>query len=155
MEQAPHTPDRFRRLADLNSLLFSGVVHFSALIALGLWTAAPPDDWGGVKLRVNVGHGGELPSLDDSPLENVVQLQVAEAAAALGPVQLIDDLAVPASDFAALDPLSASAAKASGFAGLALGGNSEGDGTTALASTEFFGIGGYGQSFVYVVDCSE
>jgi Mg-chelatase subunit ChlD len=34
------------------------------------------------------------------------------------------------------------------------GGGGNGDGSSAKAATEFFGIGGYGQTFVYVVDCS-
>jgi hypothetical protein len=155
MEQALFITERPRRLSDLNSMLFSGVVHFAALIALGLWTAASQDDWGGVKLSVAVGGGADSPALDDSPLADVVQLQPADVTAAMGPLQPFDDLTVPTIDFAALDALTHTATKASGFEGVALGGNSEGDGNTALASTEFFGIGGYGQSFVYVVDCSD
>jgi hypothetical protein len=38
--------------------------------------------------------------------------------------------------------------------GIALGGKGEADGSLSGASAEFFGIGGYGQTFVYVVDCS-
>jgi hypothetical protein len=34
------------------------------------------------------------------------------------------------------------------------GGGGNGDGSSSKAATEFFGIGGYGQVFVYVVDCS-
>lgn len=137
-------------------MLFSAVCHFAALIALGLLTAASQEDWRGVKLLVNVGDGIESPAIDDSSLENEVQLQVvAEPAAALGPVELVPDIALETTDFAALDAFSESAVDASGFAGLALGGKSEDEGATARAATEFFGIGGYGQSFVYVVDCSD
>jgi Mg-chelatase subunit ChlD len=85
-----------------------------------------------------------------------VVLDVAvDDAAALGPVQLFSDVALPTADFAELDAVAESAMDASGFAGMALGGTGEDDGATALASTEFFGIGGYGQSFVYVVDASD
>jgi hypothetical protein len=38
--------------------------------------------------------------------------------------------------------------------GLGRGGSGKGEGSSGKAATEFFGIGGYGQSFVYVVDCS-
>lgn len=38
--------------------------------------------------------------------------------------------------------------------GKGLGGGQKGEGSSGKAATEFFGIGGYGQSFVYVVDCS-
>jgi len=43
----------------------------------------------------------------------------------------------------------------SGLNGAMLGGGKQGDGTSGKAATEFFGIGGYGQTFVYVVDCSD
>ena len=59
-----------------------------------------------------------------------------------------------ATDFAALEALSENAAEASGLDGIALGGKGEADGSLTGASAEFFGIGGYGQTFVYVVDCS-
>jgi hypothetical protein len=155
MDRVPQISDGPSRLADVNSLLFSGVVHFGALIGLGLLTAASQENWRGVKLMVNVGDGSELPKLDDSPLENVVELQVEpDPAGAMGPVQLFADIAMPTTDLAALDAISERDAEVSGLEGLALGGTSEEDGSTGLASTEFFGIGGYGQSFVYVVDCS-
>jgi len=38
--------------------------------------------------------------------------------------------------------------------GKGLGGGQKGEGSSGKAATEFFGIGGYGASFVYVVDCS-
>jgi von Willebrand factor type A domain len=41
-----------------------------------------------------------------------------------------------------------------GTGGPARGGKGTGEGSTAKASTDFFGISGYGQTFVYVVDCS-
>jgi hypothetical protein len=156
MDRSTQITDRPGRLADLNAMLFSAVVHFAALITLGLLTAAAQENWRGVRLLVNVGDGTESATIDDSPLQDAVELEVAaDPAAAMGPVQLFADVALPTSDFAALDALSETAAEVSGFEGLALGGNHEADGTTDLASTEFFGIGGYGQSFVYVVDSSD
>jgi Mg-chelatase subunit ChlD len=135
-------------------MLFSGVVHFGALIAMGLWTAASSDDWGGVRLMINVGRGEAVPAIDDSPLEDTVQLEVADDAAAMGPVELFEDVALPAAEVPGIDVLAATATEVSGLDGLALGGKGEGEGSTSRAATEFFGIGGYGQSFVYVVDCS-
>jgi hypothetical protein len=44
--------------------------------------------------------------------------------------------------------------KAGGAGGKGRGGGGSGDGSSSKAATEFFGIGGYGQVFVYVVDCS-
>ena len=42
-----------------------------------------------------------------------------------------------------------------GTGGKGRGGGGNGDGSSTKASTEFFGIGGYGQTFVYVVDASD
>jgi len=41
-----------------------------------------------------------------------------------------------------------------GHGGKGLGGSGKGEGSSGKKATEFFGIDGYGQSFVYVVDCS-
>jgi hypothetical protein len=41
-----------------------------------------------------------------------------------------------------------------GGRGKGLGGGGKGEGSSGKKATEFFGIDGYGQSFVYVVDCS-
>lgn len=142
-------------LQDANSMLVSAVCHMTALIALGLFTGVGQDGWRGVKLLVNVGDGADLAVIDDSLLEDAVELQVsADSAAALGPVELHTDVAVATADVAALDALSENAAETSGFERLALGASSDDGGSTSRAATEFFGIGGYGQSFVYVVDCS-
>ena len=54
-----------------------------------------------------------------------------------------------------LEALSEKAAEPSGLEGLALGTTGDGGGVAGEAAAEFFGIGGYGQSFVYVVDCSD
>ncbi len=155
MAANPPLADRPGWLQDCNSMLLSALCHLAVLIALGLVSAAGDDNWRGVKLLVNLGDG-DSPVLDDSPLENAVELEVADdPAAAIGPVQPIRDIALATTDFAALDSLSETAAEASGFDGLALGGNSENDDAAGRAATEFFGIGGYGQAFVYVVDCSD
>jgi hypothetical protein len=42
-----------------------------------------------------------------------------------------------------------------GTGGKGRGGGGNGDGSSTKASAEFFGIGGYGKTFVYVVDCSD
>jgi hypothetical protein len=123
-------------------------------IALGLLSVAASDGWRGVKLLVNLGDGQNSPTIDDSPLEDTVRLEVAaDPAVAMGPISL--DVSVPATaDMAALDALSESS-QSGGLEGPALGGSGEKDGAKGQAATEFFGIGGYGQSFVYVVDASD
>ena len=133
-------------------MLVSAFCHLAVMIALGLYSMASSDDWAGVKLLVHVNDGLESLAIDDTPLD-AVQLEVAaDEAAAVDPLRLFDVSAVATADLATLDALTENAVEASGLEGLARGG--AGDGSAVHASAEFFGIGGYGQSFVYVVDCS-
>ena len=142
------------RLQDVNSMLVSAFCHLAIFIALGLLSAAASDGWHGVKLLVNLGDGLDSPTIDDSPVEESVRLEVADdPAAAMGPISL--DVSVPATaDMASLVALSENS-RSGGLEGPALGGSGENDGAKGQAATEFFGIGGYGQSFVYVVDASD
>jgi hypothetical protein len=142
-------------LQDCNAMLISALCNLSALVALGLITTVVDDQWGGVKLAVDVGQG-DSHLVDDLPLEEAFELEVAaDPATAMGPTRLFDDAVMPTADIAALDALSENAATQSGFEGLALGGTGQSDGASGQAATEFFGIGGYGQTFVYVVDASD
>lgn len=143
-------------IRDLNAMLLSAFCHLAAFIALGLLSVISQDGWRGVKLIVNVSDGFDSALIDDLQLDDAVTLEVAadDAAAAVDPIRLFDVSTMAVTDFAALEALSENAAKASGLDGVALGGNSEADGSLSGASAEFFGIGGYGQTFVYVVDCS-
>jgi hypothetical protein len=121
------------KVHDINSMLVSALAHLAVMIVLGLVASASHDGWQRISLMAAVGESVE---------------------AAAGPVQLFQEIAMPASDIAALDAPAENSLDASGFDGLALGGAGEGEGALHPAATEFFGIGGYGQSFVYVVDCS-
>jgi hypothetical protein len=144
-------------LRDANAMLLSAFCHLAALILLGLLSVISQDGWRGVKLLVNVGEGFESPAIDDSELDDAIKLKVAaddDAAAAVDPVRLFDVSTMATTDMAELEALSENASVASGLDGLALGGTGEADGSLSGASAEFFGIGGYGQTFVYVVDCS-
>lgn len=136
-------------------MLVSALCNLAVMVALGLMTAAASDQWGGVKLFANAGVGDSA-FIDDTSLEETIDLKVsAEPAAALGPTNLFEDIAAPTAESAALDALATSAAKASGFDGLAMGGKAEGASSGGSSAAEFFGIGGYGQTFVYVVDASD
>jgi hypothetical protein len=147
--------DRTDWLQDLNSMLVSGVCHLVGLIALGLLSVVSQDGWSGVRLFVNHGDGLEATELDDPALDGTV-LEIGTAdAAAIGPLRLFDVAALATADLPALDAFSESAADPSGMDGLARNGTGDEDGIAGKASAEFFGIGGYGQSFVYVVDCSD
>ena len=149
-------PERAGWLQDANSMLLSAFCNLTLLLALGLLSAAHSDAWNGVKLLVNLGDGQDPIVVDDAPLQDEVKLEVApEPAAAMGPTQLFAEPALATTDFAALTALSEKSSELSGLDGAALGGGRVGEGTAVKAATEFFGIGGFGQSFVYVVDCSD
>ena len=117
------------------------------------------------------------PLADPSHLENS-----AELAAALGPANEFDTPSPLATEIAVPDAVATVAAELGGAGGLAQkgkdgadgnaldaspifgaiggtgrggGGTGDGAGTMGKASTDFFGIGGYGQTFVYVVDASD
>jgi hypothetical protein len=80
-----------------------------------------------------------------------------DAAAAAGPVRLFHDSTPSVSDFGPVDALSEVADHASGLDGTGLvdfGDSSGAKKQAGRGAAEFFGIGGYGKSFVYVVDCS-
>jgi hypothetical protein len=118
-------------------------------------TVAGEDAWRGVKLLVNVSEG-DTAAVEDIQIEEPMEVQAAaEPAAAPARLELVDEVAVALADFSALDALGESASAASGLDGVALGGQGEGDGASDKMATEFFGIGGYGQTFVYVVDASD
>lgn len=135
-------------------MLISALCNLAVMVALGLVTVAAQENWGGLKLTVEAG-AGDSNFIDDSQLTDQVELSVSpDTAAAMGPVSLFADSSIPVTDVAALEALSDSAAPLAGFDGLAMGGGAEGNASSGPAATEFFGIGGYGQTFVYVVDAS-
>lgn len=133
-------------------MLISALCNLTALVALGLLTTVGDPPWGGVTLMAEAGAGDEE-ILDDSPLDDTIKLDAStDDAAALGPITS-SPVSVSTPQFSALDALSVSSSPASGLEGLAHGGAGKGDGK--MGSAEFFGIGGYGQTFVYVVDASD
>jgi von Willebrand factor type A domain len=143
------------RLQDVNAMLLSAFFHVAAFIALGLLSVVSPDSWRGVQLLVNVDDGFDSPAVDDASLDDAVMLEAAnDSAASVDAIRLFDMSTMAATDFAPLEALSENAAEASGLEGLALGGSGDADGSLNGAAAEFFGINGYGQTFVYVVDCS-
>jgi hypothetical protein len=157
MARTPTIPIWPGWFGDVNSLLVSAACHLTALIAMAMIVAAGNTSSSRVQLSVGLSDGADL-TAGAEDLESVVELEAApDDAAATGPVQLFDDSMLSASDLAPLDALSEIAGRESGAEGLALAGFGDGTGSsgqTGKAATDFFGIGGYGQSFVYVVDCS-
>jgi len=165
---------------DANWMMASASFHLVLLIGLGLLSSGGSSGGSGEKIVVSLGGGQSAVDTNPAPLEEELSLDAADvskeaaldagldpaaiAPAAGAPQQGLADLATIASSVqASLGPGGAPApalggTKGSGLfgtAGPALGGGHGGEGTTVKASTEFFGIGGYGQSFVYVVDCSD
>jgi hypothetical protein len=157
MAASAQSAERASWLQDINSMLVSAFCHLVALIALGLLTVVSSGEWGGVKLFANLEDGGPVaPILDGTSLEDAVTLEVVDdPATALGPVSDIEIAAPMTTAIAELSPLAGNSAELSGANGKALGGGKQGDGVSGQAATEFFGIGGYGQTFVYVVDASD
>jgi hypothetical protein len=133
-------------------MLISAFCNLVVLVALGLLSGVAKDPWAGIKLMADVGAGDEV-SFDDSPLDDTIELEAPEdTTAAVGPITTLDAM-MPAAEMVALDALAENAGRMSGLEGLGFGGKGAGDGTAG--SAEFFGIGGYGQTFVYVVDASD
>jgi hypothetical protein len=141
-------------MQDCNAMLISALCNLTLMVALGLISTVADSPWGGIKLAINAG-AGDSPSADDLQLDDTFKLEAsAEQAVAMGPVRMFDDAVVQTADLAELSALSESASQAAGLEGFALGGKGQSNGTGGQAATEFFGIGGYGQTFVYVVDAS-
>jgi hypothetical protein len=133
-------------------MLISALCNLVVLVALGLLSGAVKDPWGGIKLMANAGAGDES-YFDDSPLDDTVKLEASEdTTEAVGAVTTLD-ASMPASEMVALDALAENAGRVSSLEGVGFGGKGAGDGSAG--SAEFFGIGGYGQTFVYVVDASD
>jgi len=126
------------------------------------------------------GAPGDGPVADGAAIVDSTASEAAanDLAAALGPSNDLEKAAPLATDFAPPDlmplevPESGGAGGISlegafdgvggttnqakgGIGGKGLGGGGGKDGSSTKASTDFFGIGGYGKSFVYVVDASD
>jgi hypothetical protein len=157
MAASAQSAERASWLSDVNSMLVSAFCHLVALIALGLLTVVTTDQWGGIKLFVNLEDGGPpAPILDGTSLKDAVTLDVVEeAAAAVGQTTELEISAPMTTALAELNPFGGKSSELSGASGKALGGGKQGDGVAGQVATEFFGIGGYGQTFVYVVDASD
>jgi hypothetical protein len=142
-------------IRDCNALLVSAVCHLAAMIALGVLAAANAPDAGQNNLLADV---ADLPdALDDrSPWSDAVEMAAAatEAGAANGPMRLFDSASLATADFAPLEALVDRATVESGREGSALGDFGTANGYFEKGVSEFFGVSGYGNTFVYVVDCS-
>lgn len=147
--------DRRHWLKDLNSFLLSAVCHLLVLIALGLLSVAASRSWQGIELRAQLSDGLDAPAGDELALEETAKFElVQDESSAVDPPRLFEFSAVATSDLAALESLTDLSTVSSGLDGKGLGRSGDGFGPPRGYATQFFGIGGSGASFVYVVDCS-
>lgn len=147
-------------LRDANSFLLSAIIHLVALVLLALLMMQSDRGWSGLNLMAQMADGtdgpqGGIDSFDDSL--GSFQVETEDAAAAAGPVTLFDNSSAMVSSTSAiespLDALSTGGLEGTsigdGAGGSLAGGSGDGSG-----GAEFFGIGGKGGTFVYVVDMS-
>lgn len=147
-------------LRDANSFLLSAIIHLVALVLLALLMMQNDKGWGGLNLVAQMADGTDSPlgggdSLDDTL--GSFQVETEDAAAAAGPITLFDDSsAMIASTSAIESPLDA--LSTGGLEGTSIGDGGgaslAGGGGDGSGGAEFFGIGGKGGTFVYVVDLS-
>jgi hypothetical protein len=112
----------------------------------------------GEQLSLDLAEAPELPAGDEPRWQDALTVEItSDTASAAGPVRLSHDRAPSVSDFGPLAtdlPLTDHSSGLDGSGLIDFGDSAGAKKQSGRASTEFFGIGGYGQSFVYVVDCS-
>jgi hypothetical protein len=147
-------------LRDANSFLVSAIVHLVALVLLALLMMSADKGWPGLELMAQMSDGVDADLSQGDTLDESLgsfQMEPDDAAAAAGPVTLFDNssaMLTSTSDVESpLDSLHTGGLEGTSIgdgsgAGLT-GGSGDGSG-----GAEFFGIGGDGGTFVYVVDLS-
>lgn len=147
-------------LRDCNSFLLSAVFHLLAFVLLALLFVSPDVGRSRLELLAQMNDGFDAPlgggdAFDESLGE--FQVEPDDAAMAAGPTTIFETSTAAVSDTASLvSPLNALAT--GGLEGRSIGDGSgsalAGGGGDGSGGAEFFGIGGKGGSFVYVVDMS-
>jgi hypothetical protein len=147
-------------LRDCNAFLLSAFCHLVAFVLLALLFVSPDVGQSRLALFAQINDGYDAPlgggdALDESLGEFKVEPDTAAQAA--GPITIFDSHSPLVADTAALvSPLDASAV--GGLEGRSVGDGSgsalAGGGGDGSGGAEFFGIGGKGGTFVYVVDTS-
>ncbi len=147
-------------LRDCNAFLLSAVCHLIAFVLLALLLVSPDAGRSRLELFAQMSDGVDTPigggdAFDKSLGEFKVEPE--DAAAAAGPITLFDSSSALVTNTAALvSPLDA--LSVGGLEGRSVGDGSgaalAGGGGKGSGGAEFFGIGGKGGTFVYVVDTS-
>ncbi len=169
-------------LTDVNSFLASAICHMAVLVLLGVASLYGGSGIKGGEFTVELASNANLPSGDDVGWGTDANAETVAAGGTMAPEMSadLDPQAVPsatiASDIATIDTsldvggtfdesamrsvLDNSLATKGGRGGGGIGPArvGQGDGGNGKfqgkAATDFFGVSGYGQVFVYVVDCS-
>ena len=147
-------------LRDANSFLLSAIFHLTALVLLALLMMRSDKGWSDLQLFAQMNDGVDAPLGGGEALDESLgrfQVEPQEAALAAGPITIFDTNTALVSNTAAVEsPLDAMAT--GGLEGSSIGdgsgGSLAGGGGDGNGGAEFFGIGGKGGSFVYVVDLS-
>lgn len=140
------------RASALQSALVSMVCHLIALIALGLFTVAAQQSNLGVDLISEMIGGADSAEMFSS---NAVASD-GGASTAAGPEVLFSTEVFAASDIPGPRVELAVGPRPNGLQGDGIGSGGEGRGLTGAGQgADFFGIGGTGKTFVYVLDCSD
>jgi hypothetical protein len=145
-------------LQDFNSFLLSAICHLVALVLLAILMMGPENGASRLELFAQMSDGVDAPLGGGDGLDDALgdfKLEPDEAAPAAGPVTIFDTSSALVSNSTVESPLDAIAA--GGLEGQSIGdgaGSLAGGGGDGSGTAEFFGIGGQGGTFVYVVDMS-
>jgi hypothetical protein len=150
-ESAP-TAGRHAWLSDANSFLFSAACHLVVLVLLGLCMVGAERGWQGLELLAQLSDSDDLPG--DPQLETFKLQAAPDDSAAAGPERLFALAPAAMSDAPSIDSLFSISNVSGSLAGQGIGNLGDRLGGRVRDATEFFGLGGSGNSFVYVVDCS-
>lgn len=155
MVSSQETRKNVLSIADCNAMLASAVCHLVAMIVLGVVIAAGQAGSEPLTLLVSP---ADAPIALDASASFSAQPFEDEAApeAAAGPIRLFEAPSFATTDLApfALSVPQSLIANDSGRDGAAFGSLGDASGHFARGASQFFGVSGYGQTFVYVVDCS-
>jgi hypothetical protein len=137
-----------------NAWLTSAVCHLVVMIALGISATIGANAPRPMELTVRLDQGGFEQAVT-SVADDSVELQLPnKSSLAAGPLRVFEFPARPEIGLDSPTLLVDAALSASGLNGLNLAEIGDRSGEPAKGSSQFFGVNGYGNSIVYVVDCS-
>jgi hypothetical protein len=159
MRHASHDQDRPSRFEALNSGLWSALGHLLALIALGLMSGMVREESRGIDLLAQVSDGQMdlADGIEILPVEAAagsVEIELDGASTAAGPVEMFETAFETMPGAGPSETPLDFARRSSGLLGKGVGDGGDDLGRDGEGDSRFFGLGGKGRSFVYVLDCS-